>query len=318
MNIATTTGDFKGNVTANNYRAGYLADDKAMLDLLHQAGFKYVDLNMYTFTSECDYMQSDWKSKIAELKAYAESLGMTFVQAHSQGGVSPISDNQTDVNALIAYTLRQIEICGELGIENIVVHAGWHAGYTKQQWFEANKAFYDILLDQAATCGVNVLCENSAAVNMGNMYYINTGTDMREFIEYVNRPNFHGCWDTGHANCEGSQYDDIIALGDEMYAIHFNDNMADADSHMIPYFGTLNVNTVLSALIDVDYSGYFTFECDGTNRTNANWHGPEDLDILSEMSMEEVTGDILKQEKLLYQIGEYLLSSCKMLDEENG
>ena len=308
LKIATTTGDLNGNYSTGNYRNGYLADDKAILDLMYEAGFRYADLSMYSFTADCDYMQPDWEDKIAELKAYAETLGITFVQAHSQGG-NALSDNATDVATLISQTLRQIEICWKLGIENIVVHAGWHAGYTKQQWFAANKDFFDVLLAKAETCGVNVLCENSTAANMGAMYYINSGADMREFIEYVNHPNFHGCWDTGHGNCEGDQYADIIALGDEMYAIHFNDNMGNSDAHIIPYFGTLNVDRVMRALQKIGFSGYFTFECDGSARVNDNWHGPQDLQAMSSANY----GDRLWQETLMYQIGEYILSSYDML-----
>ena len=36
---------------------------------------------------------------------------------------------------------------------------------------------------------------------------------MVEFLNYVGHPLLHACWDTGHANCEGSQYDDIVTLG---------------------------------------------------------------------------------------------------------
>ena len=290
-----------------------MAADKEYVRLLHEAGFKYVDLNMYTFTAGCDYMQSDWEDKIEELKAYADSLGMTFVQAHSQGG-NALDESQYDT--LVAYTLRQIEICEKLGIENIVVHPGSKAGYTKQQWFEANKVFFDALLVKAAECGVNVLCENSTSKNLGDKYWANSGADMKEFIEYVNNPYFHACWDTGHANCEGDQYDDIITLGDELYAIHFNDNLGNGDFHLIPYFGSLNSVDVLKALNEIGYSGYFTFECDGGNRTNGYWHGPNDLAILSEKTISELSDDRLGQEKLMYQIGERLLSTYDMLDED--
>ena len=303
LKIATTTGDFGGS-------SGNLADDKAKLDKLHAAGFKYVDLSMYSFTAGCDYMQADWSDKIAELKDYADSLGMTFVQAHSQGG-NALDEGQYDT--LVAYTLRQIEICGQLGIENIVVHPGFKSGYTKQQWFDGNKVFFDALLVKAAECGVNVLCENSTSKNLGSIYWANSGSDMREFIEYVNNPYFHACWDTGHGNCEGPQYDDILALGDELYAIHFNDNMGNGDFHLIPYYGTLDCDIVIRALNNIGYTGYFTFECDGGNRTNGSWYGPNDLSALSGNDPSDLTRE--QQERLLYEIGEYLLISYDMFAE---
>ena len=300
MRIATTTGDFIGNYDTGNFKSGYLANDKAILDLLYEAGFRYVDLSMYSFTADCDYMQSDWATKIAELKSYADSLGMTFVQAHSQGGNAL---NAAEYESLVAYTLRQIEICAALGIENIVVHPGYKAGYTKQQWFDGNKIFFDALLEKAEECGVNVLCENSTSANLGSIYWANSGADMREFIEYVNNPYFHACWDTGHGNCEGSQYNDIIALGDELYAIHYNDNLGDYDTHMIPYFGTLNNTRVFRALAKIGYSGYLTFECDGSSRVNGNWSGPSDAGATAWNTLTR-----LDQEKLLYRVGEYLFS----------
>ena len=47
---------------------------------------------------------------------------------------------------------------------------------------------------------------------------------MRAFSEYVHHPLFHSCWDTGHGNVEGAQYDQILALGDDLRAVHINDN----------------------------------------------------------------------------------------------
>lgn len=311
MKLATTTADFKGNYDTGNFRTGYLDDDKAMLDLLHEAGFKYIDLNMYSFDADSDYMQSDWADKIAELKDYATSLGMTFVQAHSQGG-NLLTAGGYDAT-IVAYTLRQIEICRELGIENIVVHPGFQGGYTKEQWFAANKVVFDILLEKAAECGVNVLCENSTSKNLGDIYWANSGADMREFIEYVNNPYFHACWDTGHGNCEGPQYDDILALGDELYAIHFNDNLGNGDFHLIPYYGSLDCDIVIKALNNIGYTGYFTFESDGGNRTNGYWHGPDGLETLSEADPSGLTRE--QQETLLYEIGEYLLKKYDMFAE---
>ena len=314
LKIATTTGDFKGNYDTGDYsstKTGNLAADKDYIRLLHEAGFKYIDLNMYSFDADSDYMQSDWADKIAELKDYATSLGMTFVQAHSQGGNLLTAGGYDET--IVAYTLRQIEICRELGIENIVVHPGFQSGYTKEQWFAANKVVFDILLVKAAECGVNVLCENSTSKNLGDIYWANSGADMREFIEYVNNPYFHACWDTGHGNCEGPQYDDILALGDELYAIHFNDNLGNGDFHLIPYYGSLDCDIVIKALNNIGYTGYFTFESDGGNRTNVYWHGPDGLETLSEADPSGLTRE--QQETLLYEIGEYLLKKYDMFAE---
>lgn len=310
LHIATTTGDLKGYT-------GFETEE-ATIRGLYEAGFRYIDYSMYGLHKNSEYMQAGWEEKAAELLAVAEELDMQFVQAHSPGG-NPLSVDTSEVDNLVAATIRSIEICELLGIENNVVHPGYREGFTKEQWFEANKAFYERILPTAERCGVNVLCENSTSANLGAIYWANSGEDMREFVEYVNHPNFHACWDTGHANCEGSQYDDIMALGDELYAIHYHDNQG-ADTHEMPYCGTMDNDEVMQALVDVGYSGYFTFEADGENRAQRRWNGPGDEcpifeDLYPDRAPILAVGQFtrLEQEILLYQIGEYLLSQYGLL-----
>lgn len=311
LKIATTTADLKGS-------EGFETDE-AVIRGLYQAGFRNIDLGLYGLTQDSVYMQENWEQEVLKLKSVAEELGMKFVQAHSPGG-NPLSENPQEVESLIATTIRSIEICEVLGIENTVVHSGWKMELSKKEWFAENKAFYEKLLPTAEECGVNVLCENSTFRNMGGNYYINTGKDMREFIDYVDHPNFHGCWDTGHANCEGvNQYEAILELDEELYAIHFADNMGDADTHLIPYCGTLNIDQVMLGLIDVEFEGYFTLECDGGKRTQSLYKGPE-FDWIKPIKPNYPVTRIpqhmtrMQQETLLYQVAEYILNSYNMLD----
>ncbi len=262
MKIATTTGDFRA----------FCPTDEERIRELHRAGFRYIDLNMYSFTPDCVYMQDDWQEAVARLKNVADELGMEFVQAHSQGG-NPLGEDIGKVDFLLKATLRSLEICEMLGIPNTVVHNGFAKGISKEEWFERNKAFYQRLVPTMERCGVNVLCENSTKSNMGERYFINSGKDMLEFIRFVNHPMIHGCWDTGHANCEGNQYDEIMALGDELYAIHYNDNRGVKDDHVAPFLGTLNHDEVLCALIDVGFKGTFTLECDSSLIRYDHWLG---------------------------------------------
>ena len=302
MKIATSTGDF----------GHYCKTDEERIRQLHQAGFKYIDLSMYRFTPDCAYMQDGWEKETKKIKNLADELGMQFVQAHSQGG-NPFNHWETDF--IVAATLRSIEICAKLGIKNTVVHAGIKLGITKEEWFKLNKEFYNKLLPTAEKYGVNVLCENSTSVNVEGYYYANSGKDMREFIEYVNHPNFHVCWDTGHANCEGSQYEEIMALGEHLYAIHYNDNHGNADEHILPYFGTLNHDEVINALLDVGYKGYFTLECDSSLRQPKCWLG--DRRAFERDKRALVPPYFMQQdiEKLLYKTAKYLLEQYGLFEE---
>lgn len=304
MKIANTTGDL-----------GFFCEtDEERIRELHRAGFRYIDLSMYSFTPNCVYMQENWRDEVQKMKDVAQELGVQFVQAHSQGG-NPLSEDGEHVDFLVNATIRSIEICQMLGIKNTVVHSGWGQGLTKEEWFAKNKAFYEKLFPMAEKCGVNILCENSTKANMGEMYYINSGKDMREFIEYVNHPLFHGCWDTGHANCEGAQYEEIMALGEHLYAIHYNDNRGQLDEHVAPFLGTLNHDEVMNALIDVGFKGYFTLECDSSLRKSNYWLGARRRFERDTRLAEPKLFMQRHVEKMLYETAVYILKSYDLLEE---
>lgn len=304
MKIATTTGDF----------GFYCNSDSDRIRELHRAGFRYIDLLMYSFTPDSPYMADNWKDEVKKIKDLAGELGMTFVQAHSQGG-DPLSEDKARADFLTAATLRSIEICRELGIKNTVVHSGTKRGISKDEFFELNREFYLKLVPAMEKCGVNVLIENSTKANMGDMYFLNTGKDMREFIEYFDHPMLHACWDTGHGNCEGSQYDEIVALGDELYAIHYNDNRGESDQHVIPYLGTLNHDEIMNALIDIGYGGYFTLECDASLVKKKSWPQKRRKFERDERLADPQLFMQRRLEALMYEISEHILKSYNCFEE---
>ena len=124
MKIATTTGDF----------AQYCFNDKERINELHRAGFKYIDLDMYSFTADSVYMNDNWKDAVTDIKNHANKLGMKFVQAHSQGG-NPLSKDAEHVNFLVDAKIRSIEICSMLGIHNTVVHPWCMVDINREEWF---------------------------------------------------------------------------------------------------------------------------------------------------------------------------------------
>ncbi len=97
---------------------------------------------------------------------------------------------------------------------------------------------------------------------MPEMYFFYTGRDMKGFVQFVSHPLLHACRNIGHANIEGHQYEDIIALGDDLRALHIHDNHGDHDTHMMLYQGTVNMDEVMHGLIDSGYKGYFAFAVD--------------------------------------------------------
>lgn len=295
MKIATTTGDFERFCPKMEDRIRHIAE----------AGFRYIDLNLYREAAPNSVTLSEnWRESVESWRKTADDLGVKFVQCHSAGGNPLNKDDKFDI--LLQATIRSIEICGILGIPNTVVHSGWADKISKSEYFEQNLAFYQLLFPAMEKNNVNVLVENSTKANMGDRYYFLTGADMVEFFEYANHPLLHACWDTGHANCEGHQYEDIMALGDHLRAIHFNDNRGGGDEHIIPYCGTMSVDAVMQGLLDSGYKGYFTFEADSTLRPYKYWQG--DRQSFENERAKEAPLHVQKTfERAMYEIGEYIL-----------
>ena len=304
MKIATTSSDF----------GRYCTNDSDRIRELHRAGFRYIDLSMYSLSPASPLMQDNWMEEVKRLQETASALGMQFVQAHAPG-TNYLSPKVTDHDFLQKSVNRSIEVCGALGIPNNVLHFGWAKGLSKEQSFEQNRDYCRNFLPTAERCGVNILVENSCAVNMGDTYYPNSAADILEFLSFVDHPMVHVCWDTGHANCEGSQYEEILKLGKELYAIHYNDNYGNSDAHVMPYCGTMNHDEIVNALIDIDFKGYFTLECGATLRGAASWPHKrrafeKDTRLLQPpMHLQQ------RAEALLYETAKYILSAYDLFEE---
>lgn len=303
MKLATTTGDLQR----------WFPTYEEQLAELARAGFRNVDLSMYVMPPSHRFMGEDWEREVEKVKDHAARLGLSFVQAHSVGGNPLLRD--ASFEHLLRATVRSVEVCGKLGIPATVVHSGVMAGIGREEYHRLNLEFYRLLFPVMEKTGVAVLIENSCKPNMGGNYFFLDGQDMKDFLRYANHPLLHACWDTGHANCEGSQYNDIMTLGEELYALHYNDNHGKRDEHLIPYLGTLNHDEVINALTDMGYKGYFTLECCSSLIPKDYWlGGRRDFDRDTRLAepplfMKEST------EALLYETAKYLLSSYGIFEE---
>ncbi len=290
MELATTTGDF----------SRYTKDQTKILEYIKKSGFSYADYNFgIDYKNHSGVYLSDWISYVNEVNKCCDSLGIKLIQAHSPMGI-PLADNNED---FINDTKRCIEACGKLGIKNIVIHSGYLDYISKKETLEKNKIFYENLLQTAEQYEVTILTENFNKMRSKDVYWIDNATDLLELIEYVNHPLFHAVWDTGHANMqEMTQEEEITLLGKHIKALHVHDNNGVKDQHICPFFGTLNMDSVINGLKKIGYDGYFTFEAGGFfNQTSIK---NLDFDIDLELKLEA--------EKLLYQIGNKILSSYSL------
>lgn len=301
MKLATTTGDF----------GAYSADQMEAMAFIRQAGFRYMDYNFgRDFAKKEGFFSADPKAHQQAVKAQMDRLGVRFVQSHSPMG-RPIVKNE-DYEEFMQGTKTCIRAAAALDIPGVVVHSGYAPDISKGEAFERNKEFYDELLTVAEECGVNIWIENFNRMSKENVYWIDNAPDLRELIDYIDHPLCHACWDAGHGNMQDMPQDESLRiLGSHVQALHIQDNLADRDSHLYPFCGSLNFDSLMKGLFDINYQGFFTFEAASMFK-GADKRRPfaEDTRLArAPLSLR------LKEEELLYEIGKTVLTAYNCFEE---
>lgn len=299
MKLATKTGDFYS----------YTGSQIASLRCIREAGFRYADYSFsYDHASRTGVYAEDHEAYFQEVNRAAAEIGITLVQAHSPMG-TPLTDPD---GRFLADTLRCVDACGAWGIPNLVVHSGYTRGLTKEETLESNKRFFLPLLERAEAYGTNILVENFDRMCIDGMYWIDNATDLLALIELVDHPLFHAIWDAGHANMqEMSQDAELRLLGSHVRALHIQDNRGDRDAHLLPFLGTMNLDAVMHGLLEIGYTGYFTFEVGGI-------FTPLDQKRLYEADTRLAGNPLaLRQaaERFLYDIGKCVLEAYGCFEE---
>ena len=301
MRLVSTTGDL-----APCYESKSIA---APIAAMKETGFTHLDMSFYSVIYKGSPWISPgdgWKREVEESLEIARKYGFDFCQAHSPDGEHFKEDEARD--ALILATRRSIEACAMLGVPHTVIHAAG-CGPSKAEFDRKNIAFYRLFEEDAEKFNVDCLTENSAE-GWNPEYFLRTGKEIREFVEKAGIPRLHINWDTGHGNVQGcNQYDDIMAMGSELRALHIQDNDGKVDAHLIPMAGTINFDDVIRGLIDSGYKGDFTFEGGNTMRHAGTWpwyrKNIKPTDKLSSPSL----ALCVKQISLMHDVGEWMLGS---------
>ena len=246
------------------------------LDILHDAGFNYVDISLWTYSQPGSTIEKDdWREWAHRVKAHADEIGVKIRQTH---GNTLAGMQWDDYNyPLWDYTWennhRCVEITKILGAEWMVMHPTnlpHDPCYSRKKAREENLRYLAPFIDDAKKHGVGIAVENMVDFRGSRRRYC--GGDPEELIELVDMINDKAvgiCIDTGHANQAGIHVGSFIRMaGDRIKATHIDDNNREGDSHLPPFFGNIDWQDTMQALKDINYQGDFSFEL-----ANQNFHG---------------------------------------------
>lgn len=240
--------------------------------LLSEAGFQCADfsLNSYLLNSLLykDQVNDFFDKSVSELEVYfkphkegASNAGIGINQMHMPYPIY-IPTISCEVNDYLRTQVapKSMAVCDYFGCRNIVVHGfklARYLGSEEAQW-KCTEEFLDTIAPMAKEMGITICIENLYET-IGGHIVEGPECNVRKVVERIDRFNekYHEqvlgfCFDTGHANLVGLDFESFLTTLDyRLKVLHMHDNDGIADLHQIP----------------------FTFTKTRENRPSTDWEG---------------------------------------------
>lgn len=260
-------------------------DIEEAFDIISNAGFNRIDLNMDAFLSSADvykgrinnffdYKVEDLISYFQQYKTAMERRGIRCSQMHS---VYPfLITNKPEQNLYMQRVAipKTIMVAEALEIPWVVIHpCKLRYGYGVEREFQENLKYYQSLIPLLKQHHVGVCLENLYEGIQGR---ITDGpcANPQEAIGYVDVLNeeageelFGLCLDVGHLQLmKRDPYDSITTIGKRLKIVHLHENDTIGDLHQMPFsFGRkgergLDWNQIAMALKEINFDGTLSFE----------------------------------------------------------
>lgn len=245
----------------NNY------GDTVAVEMIKAAGFDAIDYSMFSMENDSSPLCKDnYREYVKELKEYADSLKISFLQGHAPFPSYRYND-KAYTQRIIPYIKRSIEISGLLGIKHLVIHPISPTQMEPDaELKEFNLDFYRSLLPLAKEYNVKICLENMWGYDNIRGYIIpnvcSFAKELADYVDALDSEYFVACLDLGHSGLIGERAEDAIRIlgKDRLRALHVHDNDHHNDLHILPYYGEMNWKEILKALSDIGYEGNFTYE----------------------------------------------------------
>ena len=224
--------------------------------------FGEVGIEARDFNCDIEEFHNDTHDKefYVELRKYAVSKGITFGQTHAPFASAYVDKNKAEKR--FGEIVTSMKYSSYLGAPFMVVHPCQHFDYSqanKDAIYQYNLDFYRRLIPYYEKYGVKVAIEN---INSHDKFGFASAPEAIKMLhDELDNEAFSVCFDVGHVNMVGIDPADAIrVLGKRIGCLHVHDNDGVHDTHTLPYYGTINWDSVAKALADVHYQGTLNYE----------------------------------------------------------
>ena len=255
-------------ISTDNSVMRYAFGDKESIRMCKEAGFEGIDYSLFKMKPDNDILNlpdGERQALAYELRNYAEKIGITFPQAHSDFELK-YGEGKDHIH--YHNLLRSLEFASWMGIPQIVVHTVKN-GIPEDEDFDVlayNRPFFSELITIADKLNIKIGMENLFRKKPnGNFNYVGvlgTAEEMNEYRDSFNTDVFVTCVDIGHAAIVGVDPAEFIRgmSKDKLTMLHVQDTDFKSDKHWLPFMGKHDWDSITSALAEIGYEGNMNLE----------------------------------------------------------
>ncbi|HVH28865.1 MAG TPA: sugar phosphate isomerase/epimerase [Vicinamibacterales bacterium] len=260
-------------VSTHLYHGERLSRDHLLEIAAH--GFETVEL--FATRTHFDYHNP---AAVADLQQWLADAGLTLhgvhapvMDAYEQGRwIRPLSLASSDAAArarAVSETELATHIARRIPVNVLVTHVGLPRTHTADLPADVRGAALRSIEEiqrVAAPLGVRIAVEviPNELSRAGSLVHL-VENDLEELEGY----EIGICLDFGHAHMDGDLLDAIEIVSEHVIAAHVHDNRGRTDDHLVPFDGTIDWPSALTAVQKVGYDGVLLFEIASHGSTKA-------------------------------------------------
>lgn len=218
---------------------GYELPKREIFKMIKSAGFDGVMLWWDDEFGDTEYRSNPESARKAGL--YVENIHAPFK------GINNIWLDNIEGNDFAEYFLHLVAECANYEIPTMVVHPS--SGNSVPPFTLTGLDRFKRIIDKAERYHINVAFENMRRY---------------EYLEYIlnnidsARAGF--CYDSGHHNYWGPDYDLLKQYGARLMALHLHDNNGKEDQHLLPFDGAIDWTETMQKIKQYGYKGPIAVE----------------------------------------------------------
>lgn len=234
------------------------------ITICKNGGFDTIDFGLgYKTSEENIILRSDYKGEAEKIRNFCDGVGVDIDQTHARYDYL----NYNSKSDFISDMLKTVETSKILGANTVVVHADTY--YDENYRFDFDTVLEEVysvfapMVDHAAKYGVKIAMETLFDAEAGpRTRFCSKIEELEAIVGRFCDKTVGICWDFGHVRVSygDDRPKDLERLCDKIIATHVHDSLYGKDTHLLPYFGLTDWNTILPILGKCGYDGTFTYE----------------------------------------------------------